>query len=66
MQISEDLERLLEAIAAVERADRMLAVEVAAFHAVFGKLHPDDVPPYLRAAVFAAHAVLDRRNPSAK
>lgn len=60
VEISRDTWRLLEAIADVERAERRLAVELATFHAVHDKIHPDDVPPGMRAAAFAAHAVLDR------
>ena len=60
MEISNDTERMLEAVAQVEQAERALAVELAAFKATFATMHPDDVPPLLRAAAFAAEAVLAR------
>lgn len=60
MEISNDTERMLEALAQVERAERALAVELAAFNATFSKMHPDDVPRLLRAVAFAAEAVLAR------
>lgn len=60
-EVGDDLKRLLEALADIERAERRLAVEVAVFHRTHDSLHPDSVPNWLRGAVLAAHEVLARR-----